>query len=67
MIQVTINGESREVAEPLTICGLLAQFEVHERMVVVEHNGEIVARAKYAETPVVGGDNIEIVQMMAGG
>ena len=36
-------------------------------MVVVERNGEIVARDRLAETPVQEGDTLEIVQMMAGG
>jgi thiamine biosynthesis protein ThiS len=36
-------------------------------MVVVERNGEIIARDRLAETSVDEGDTLEIVQMMAGG
>jgi thiamine biosynthesis protein ThiS len=36
-------------------------------MVVVEHNGEIVPRDRYPDIILLDGDNLEIVQMMAGG
>jgi thiamine biosynthesis protein ThiS len=34
---------------------------------VVERNGEIVPRDRYSDTSIQDGDNLEIVQMMAGG
>jgi thiamine biosynthesis protein ThiS len=36
-------------------------------MVVVEHNYEIVPRERYDEIVLREGDNLEIVQMVAGG
>ena len=67
MIEITVNGEPRQVEEPLTISYLLARFGIHERMVVVEYNGEIVARASLSDIVLSAADRLEIVQMMAGG
>jgi len=66
-MQLTINGKHVEIEQPLTIRELLASKGLHERIVVVEHNREIVPRDRYGDVIVVGGDNLEIVQMMAGG
>ena len=66
MIEVTVNGENREVASG-TVTGLLATHNLNPKMVVVEHNGEILSRDSYGTTILSDGDNLEIVQMMAGG
>ncbi len=67
MIRITINGEVREIDPPGTVGGLLAAYDLKPALVVVERNGEIVPRARYAEEPVEAGDQLEVVQMMAGG
>ncbi len=67
MIQATINGEKRELSEAQTISQLLASRNINERIVVVEYNGVILARDKFAVTMINESDNLEIVQMMAGG
>ena len=66
-MEITVNGEAREAQQGETIADLLSRFNIEARMVVVEHNGEIVARASFANTPLAAGDVLEIVQMMAGG
>ena len=63
---LTINGEAR-VTEAATISEFLASISLPSRMVVVEHNGEIVPRERYGEQPLCDGDMLEVVQMMAGG
>ncbi|HEX5322379.1 MAG TPA: sulfur carrier protein ThiS [Capsulimonadaceae bacterium] len=67
MMCLTINGDEREIEQAVTIAQFLAAHNLHERMVVVEHNGEIIPRQKYAEVMLQEGDKLEIVQMMAGG
>lgn len=67
MIALKVNGELREIPEPVSILGFLEERGLHERMVVVEHNLEIVPRDLYANVQLADGDNLEIVQMMAGG
>lgn len=66
-MQLTVNGKVIELAEPLTIRELLASKGLHERIVVVEYNREIVPRDRYGDVVVGAGDTLEIVQMMAGG
>lgn len=67
MISLTINGRGVQLAAPMTIGELLATKGLHEKIVVVEHNREIVPRERYGEVLVGADDNLEIVQMMAGG
>jgi len=67
MIEVTINGDRRQVDGGQTLAEFLTGLRLEPRVVVVERNGVIVARDRLAETPVQEGDTLEIVQMMAGG
>ena len=67
VIEVTINGDRRRVEPGQTLAQFLAGRRLEPRMVVVERNGEIVARDRLDETRLVEGDALEIVQMMAGG
>jgi thiamine biosynthesis protein ThiS len=66
-IRITLNGEERELPAGLTIRGLLERLELHERLVVVERNREIVRREEYAEVTVSAGDTIELVHFVGGG
>ncbi|MFO7259850.1 MAG: sulfur carrier protein ThiS [bacterium] len=66
-IEITLNGEPRRVPAGLTVAGLLAELGLHPGLVVVEHNREILERARLAETPVEPGDVFEIVHFVGGG
>lgn len=66
-ISVTINGGAREVAAGLALPELLATLGLDHRLVVVEHNREIVERGRMAEVTVQAGDNLEIVHFVGGG
>jgi thiamine biosynthesis protein ThiS len=67
MMMVTVNGESREVAPGTTVSGLLTELELHPRLIVVEHNREILDRSVYDATEVRDGDTIELVHFVGGG
>ncbi len=66
-MRIFLNGNEREVADGLTVAGLLDTLDVSRRYVAVERNGEIVPRATHAETVLAEGDRIEIVTMVGGG
>jgi thiamine biosynthesis protein ThiS len=66
-LTIRVNGESHEIAGPLSIGALLAQLDIDPRRVAVEHNLEIVRRARYDTTMVQAGDEIEIVNFVGGG
>jgi thiamine biosynthesis protein ThiS len=67
MISLTINGRDVQLANPMTIRQLLASKGLTPQIVVVEHNREIVPRERYDDVVVGADDDLEIVQMMAGG
>jgi len=66
-LTLTVNGESRAFAAPLTVAGLLAAIGLDMRKVAVERNEEIVMRSLYAETVLASGDQLEIVHFIGGG
>lgn len=67
MIEVTVNGDNREIPDGLSVTQLLEQLGLQPRLVVVEHNREILDRARYEVTPVRAGDNLELVHFVGGG
>jgi len=66
-MKIVLNGDSYEVAGPLTLTALLAQLRVDPRRVAVEHNLNVVKRANYGSTQIQEGDQIEIVNFVGGG
>ena len=67
MIQVTVNGEAHRLQAPLNVRELLERLQMAGKKVAVERNGEIVPRGLHAETPVLNGDQLEIVVAVGGG
>ncbi|MGH7445293.1 MAG: sulfur carrier protein ThiS [Longimicrobiales bacterium] len=67
MIGVTINGDAREIAAGRSVSALLGELGLHPRLVVVEHNREILDRAGYDTTEVRAGDTLELVHFVGGG
>ena len=51
----------------MTISELLARLGIDARLVAVEHNLQIVKRAKYEQTLVSAGDEVELVNIVGGG
>lgn len=65
-ITVRVNGDAREIPAGLTVEGLLAHLSLSPRMVVVEHNGDILRRDALAGA-VNEGDTLELVHFVGGG
>jgi sulfur carrier protein len=66
-IDVTLNGETRTVPAGISVHGLLEHLELQPRLIVVEHNGEILRRDGYTGVSVQAGDAIELVHFVGGG
>ncbi len=66
-VTVRLNGETREVPEGLSVEKLLLHLELHPKLVVVEHNGDILRRDAYGAAPVQDGDSLELVHFVGGG
>lgn len=67
MLNITINGESRQFASALTVGGLIGQLGYTGKRIAVERNGEIVPKSLHATTQLVSGDRLEIVVAVGGG
>jgi thiamine biosynthesis protein ThiS len=66
-ISVTVNGETRDIAQEATLEDLLEALGLDPRAVVVELNREIVRRPALGETRLSGGDAVELVHFVGGG
>lgn len=66
-MELTVNGKKQELAEGLTVTGLLTQLKVVPERVVVEVNLDILKRAQFPQVTLKPGDQVEIVQMIGGG
>ena len=65
-MRIQVNGDTRETAAR-TILALVEELGLDIRKVAVERNLEIVPRSLHAETALVDGDRIEVVQFVGGG
>ena len=66
-MRILLNGEARDLAAPLTVQALLEQLDIDPRVVAVELNRVVVKRARYAETLIEDGAEVEIVAFVGGG
>ncbi|AKQ53809.1 sulfur carrier protein ThiS [Bordetella hinzii] len=66
-MQITLNGQARELPAATTVIGLLETLGYAGKRVAVERNGEIVPKSKHAATPLAEGDQVEIVVAVGGG
>jgi thiamine biosynthesis protein ThiS len=64
---IRLNGEPHEVADGTTLLALLASLGREPRLVAIEHNGDIVPRARFGEVELRAGDRVEVVQFVQGG
>ncbi|QNN70435.1 sulfur carrier protein ThiS [Thermomonas carbonis] len=66
-MDIQLNGETRQIAEPATLAALLEDEGLAQRRVAVEVNGEIVPRGRHATHVLQPGDTVEIVHALGGG
>jgi thiamine biosynthesis protein ThiS len=67
LLGVFLNGEPYQVAEGATVADLVAGLGRDPRTVAVERNGDLVPRARFAETRLGAGDRLEVVHFVQGG
>jgi sulfur carrier protein len=66
-MEIMLNGQAQDVAEALTIAGLLAEAGLADRRVAVEVNQTIVPRSQHASHRLAAGDRVEILHAIGGG
>jgi sulfur carrier protein len=69
-LTLILNGQSRAfeaLPQSASLEQLIVELGLKGDRVAVEHNGEIVARAMWAETSLNAGDRLEVVHFVGGG
>lgn len=66
-MKITINGETKDFAGPMTVASLLQSLGVNPKSVAVERNLKIVERSEIEREPILEGDTIEIIRLVGGG
>ncbi len=67
IMEITINGEKRDFASPMSVGELLKALGFDAQSVIVERNLEIVHRNDMTKVSVSDGDTIEIIRVVGGG
>lgn len=66
-MQIIVNGQPRTENPDVTVAQLISTLSLEPRRVAVELNKQIVPRARYSETLLHEGDQLEIVTLVGGG
>ncbi|MCV9888805.1 sulfur carrier protein ThiS [Metabacillus halosaccharovorans] len=67
-MSIKLNGELVDLKEDVkTVQQLLAFYQLENRLVIVEHNRDIVVKDQYDSTTIQHGDEIELVHFVGGG
>jgi len=66
-MQVSLNGEVREIPDGTTVAGLLLQLGIKAPRVAVEVNETVITRAEHGTRVLRSGDAVEIVAFVGGG
>ncbi len=67
MIEVKINGETKQVPPDINLAELLKHLELPAERLAVELNEEVVRRINWENVQVKNADKIEIVHFVGGG
>ena len=66
-MRVQVNGEIRELPEQTTLNDLIRQLSLAPERLAIELNRDVVRRARWPETFLREGDQVEIVHFVGGG
>ena len=66
-IAINLNGESYRLDAGTRVVSLLDALKMRPARVAVEINRAVVPKAKYAETEIRAGDEVEVINFVGGG
>ena len=66
-MNIVLNGEDINIADNLSIMGLIDLYELPANKVAVERNLQIVPKSAYVSTMLKENDRVEIVHFIGGG
>ncbi|PYM96928.1 MAG: thiamine biosynthesis protein ThiS [Candidatus Rokuibacteriota bacterium] len=66
-MKISVNGKDMEVADGISVDGLLDHLGVTRKYTAVAVNRDVTPKSEYAATVLRDGDRVEIVRPMGGG
>ncbi len=66
-MKIRLNGEFHEAASGATVLNLLSSLGIHKDRVAVEVNLDIIKKKSYETHLLHEGDEVEVVNFVAGG
>jgi len=66
-MRIVVNGTERELPTEASLLDLLQGLGLNPTALVVEHNGQVVAREDHGRLALGDGDRLEIVRFVGGG
>ncbi len=67
MFEITLNGQPRQLEQPVTVSQLVDHLGLKPRQVAVEVNREVVPAKRHGEHLLQSGDAVEVVTLVGGG
>jgi thiamine biosynthesis protein ThiS len=66
-VKLTVNGQGKEVAERLTVGGLIRELGLERAACAAEVNRELVPKRQHEARELRDGDAVELVTLVGGG
>ena len=66
-MRIVLNGDPADLPGPMSVTALLERLKIDPRTVAIECDRVVIKRARYSETMVIEGTEVEIVAFVGGG
>jgi len=66
-MEVVVNGETKQMEAGTSLAAMIEAMGLDRRYLVVEYNGQPLAREALDEVTLAEGDRLELVRPVAGG
>lgn len=66
-MNITLNGQTTQVADKLTLEKLVDEQQLTGKRIAIEVNQNVIPRSQHASHQLQEGDNVEIVHAIGGG
>lgn len=66
-MEIVLNGKRREVAQGVSVLGLIEELGIARKAMAVAVNTQVVQKARWAEQILESGDEVEILDFVGGG
>ena len=67
MIQITLNGQSHQLPEPIQLTSLLENIGLKDQPLIIEYNAQALLKKDWSSVLLQEGDYLEIIKLAVGG